>query len=62
MEGKGDALHMRNNVANGLFCGEGKATRFSRATNVWPCAKPERRRLSRGNTRVGNLSENTSIS
>jgi hypothetical protein len=53
MEGKGDALHMRNNTANGLFYGEGKATRFSRVTNVWPCAKPERRRLSRGNTRVG---------
>jgi hypothetical protein len=53
MEGKRDALHMRNNAANGLFCEEGKATRFSRATNVWLCAKPERRRLSRGNPRVG---------
>jgi hypothetical protein len=53
MEGKRDALHMRNNAANGLFCGEGKATRFSRATNAWLCAKPERRRLSRGNPRVG---------
>jgi hypothetical protein len=30
MEGKGDALHMRNNAANGLFCGEGKPTRFAR--------------------------------
>jgi hypothetical protein len=30
MDGKGDALHMCNNAANGLFCGEGKVTRFSR--------------------------------
>lgn len=49
---KGDVLHMCNNATDGLFCGERKATRFQRATNAGPCAKPERRRLSQGNTRV----------
>lgn len=44
---------MRNNAADGLICGEGKVTRFKRATMVWLYAKPESRRLSRGNTRVG---------
>lgn len=37
---------------HGLFCGERKATRYRRATMLWPCAKPVRRRLSLGNTRV----------
>lgn len=49
---KGDALHMHNNATDGWLCGERKATRFQRATNAGPCAKPERRCLSQGNTRV----------
>ena len=55
MEWEGDALHMRNNTAHDLFCGGGKATRFLRATIVGTCAKPERRRPSREDTRVGTI-------